>query len=70
MTNDDKEIRNKESWGGLFTEKNADGSPVQEVIEDGEKVAEISNKESWGGLFTEKNADGTPVKEVTPTKED
>lgn len=65
---DDREIRNKESFGGLFTEKNADGSPVQEVVEDGEVKAEIHNKESFGGLFTEKNADGTPVKEVTPTE--
>jgi hypothetical protein len=64
----DTEIRNKESLGGLITEKNADGSPVQEVVQDGEKKAEISNKESLGGLITEQNADGSPVKEVTPTE--
>jgi hypothetical protein len=34
---DNTEIRNKESLGGLITEQNADGSPVQEVIQDGEK---------------------------------
>ena len=60
------EIRNKESLGGLITDKNADGSPVQEVMQGGEKKAEISIKESLGGLITEQNADGTPVKEVTP----
>ena len=48
---DNTEIRNKESLGGLITEQNADGSPVQEVIQDGEKKAEISNKESLGGLI-------------------
>jgi hypothetical protein len=63
MGDEKTEIENKE---GLFgTEKNADGSPVQEVKKDGETTHEIHNKE---GLFgTEKNADGTPVKEVTPT---
>jgi len=64
---DKSEIRNKESFGGLITELNADGSPVQELIQDGEVRAEISNKESLGGLITEKNADGSAVKEVTPT---
>jgi hypothetical protein len=64
---DNTEIRNKESLGGLITEQNADGSPVQEVIQAGERKAEISNKESLGGLITENNADGTPVKEVTLT---
>ena len=64
---DKSEIRNKESLGGLITELNADGSPVQELIKDGEIKAEISNKESLGGLITEKNADGSAVKEVTPT---
>ena len=64
---DNTEIRNKESLGGLITEENADGSPVQEITEDGETKAEISNKESLGGLITEENADGTPVKEVTST---
>ena len=67
MGDEDTEIRNKESLGGLITEKNADGSPVQEVVKDGEVKAEIHNRESLGGLITEKNADGTPVKEVTPT---
>jgi hypothetical protein len=62
---DDREIRNKESFGGLVTEKNAYGSSVQEIVEDGEVKAEIHNKESFGGLITEKNSDGTPVKEVT-----
>jgi hypothetical protein len=56
----DTEIRNKEHLFG--TEKNADGSPVQEVVKDGEVVQEIRNKEHLFG--TEKNADGTPVKEV------
>ncbi len=61
MGNDSEtEIRNSE---GLFgTIENADGSPVQEVVKDGEVVAEIRNEE---GLFaTVENADGTPVKEV------
>ncbi len=66
MGDDNTEIRNKESLGGLITEKNADGSPVQEIVQDGEVKGEIHNKESLGGLITEKNADGTPVKEVTP----
>jgi hypothetical protein len=62
MTEDDNiEIRNKES---IFTgtEKNSDGSPVQEKVRDGEVISEIRNKES---IFTgtEKNADGSPVKE-------
>ena len=30
---DKTEIRNKESLGGLITEENADGSPVQEVMQ-------------------------------------
>jgi hypothetical protein len=58
----DKTIENKE---GVFgTAKNEDGSPVQEVRDDGgKKTAEISNKE---GVFgTAKNEDGSPVKEVT-----
>jgi hypothetical protein len=37
---DNTEIRNKESLGGLITEQNADGSPLQEVIKDGETKAE------------------------------
>ena len=54
------EIRNKESVFG--NEKNQDGSPVQEVVQDGKPVQEIRNKESVFG--NEKNDDGTPVKEV------
>jgi hypothetical protein len=55
------EVRNKE--GFLGTETNNDGTPVQEVVKDGEAVQEIRNKE--GFLGTERNNDGTPVKEVT-----
>jgi hypothetical protein len=54
------EIRNEE--GLLGTVENVDGSPVQEVVKDGEVVAEIRNEE--GLLGTVENADGTPVKEV------
>lgn len=55
------EIRNKETVFG--TVKNSDGSPEQEVVEDGKVVQEIYNKET---IFfgTAKNEDGTPVKEV------
>jgi hypothetical protein len=55
------EIRNKESIFG--TEKNSDGSPVKEVVNDnGDVVQTVENKE---GIFgTEKNSDGTPIKEV------
>ena len=57
------EIQNKET---IFrTEKNADGSPVQALVKDGESTHETHNKETLFG--TEKNADGTPVKEVTST---
>ncbi len=59
----DTEIRNKESVFG--NEKNEDGSPVQEVVQDGEVVQEIRNKESVFG--NAKNEDGTPVKEVKST---
>jgi hypothetical protein len=45
------EIQNKETIFG--TEKNADGSPVQEVVKDGEPTPEIHNKETLFG--TEKN---------------
>ncbi|MGI8839755.1 MAG: hypothetical protein ACR2F8_03055 [Caulobacteraceae bacterium] len=46
--------------------KNADGSPVQELDRDGQKVGEIKNKEHVEShVTTEKNADGTPVKEIT-----
>jgi hypothetical protein len=57
------EVRNKE--GFLGTEKNDDGTPVKEVVKDGEAVEEIRNKEGFFG--TEKNDDGTPVKEVKST---
>ncbi|HWM92392.1 MAG TPA: hypothetical protein VN493_16630 [Thermoanaerobaculia bacterium] len=56
----DTEVRNKETL--LGTVKNTDGSPVQEVVQDGEVVQEIQNKETL--LGTVKNTDGTPVKEV------
>jgi hypothetical protein len=39
---DDTEIRNKETLFGIV--KNSDGSPVQEVVQDGEVVQEITNK--------------------------
>ena len=58
----DTEIRNKESFL-TGTEKNEDGSPVKEVLEDGDVVAEIRNKEEFL-TGTEKNEDGTPVQEV------
>ena len=58
----DTEIRIKE---GIFgNDKNEDGTPVQEVVQDGEPVKEIRNKESIFG--NEKNEDGTPVKEIKP----
>jgi len=56
------EIRNKEFWWGGVDE-NRDGSPIQEVVENGEVIAEIKNKEIWWG-GTEENSDGTPVKEI------
>lgn len=66
MSDDNTEIRNKELLGGLTTEKNSDGSPVQEIVGgDGEVKGEIRNSELLCGLVTEKNADGTPVKEIT-----
>lgn len=56
-------IRNKEDWL-TGTEKNSDGSPIQEVVDDdGNVAATISNKEDWL-TGTEKNDDGTPIKEV------
>ena len=59
------EIRNKETFLGIG-DKNADGSPVKEVINDeGDVVAEIHDKETFLGIG-DKNADGTPVKEVVP----
>jgi hypothetical protein len=65
MSNETK-IQNKETiFGG--TVKNSDGSPVEEVVKDGEKTAEIRNKETiFGG--TVKNSDGSPVKEVVAKK--
>lgn len=57
---DDTVIQNKESIFG--NETNEDGSPVQEVVKDGDVVAEIHNKESIFG--NETNEDGSPVKEV------
>jgi hypothetical protein len=65
------EIRNKEGFLDQLTgsDKNEDGSPVQEVVEDGDVVAEIHNKEGFLDQLTgsDKNEDGTPVKEVTST---
>ena len=58
MGDGDTEIQNKETIFG--TEKNPDGSPVQEVVKDGKPTHEIHNKETLFGA--EKNADGTPVK--------
>ncbi len=61
------EIRNKENVLG-DTEKNTDGSPVQERRDDdGDKVSEIRNKENILG-DTETNSDGSPVKVETPSK--
>jgi hypothetical protein len=57
---DDTEIQNKESI--LGNETNEDGSPVQEVLKDGEVIAEIQNKETIFGTVT--NEDDSPVKEV------
>ena len=57
---DDTEIHNKESIFG--NETNEDGTPVKEVVQDGEVIAEIHNKESIFG--NEKNEDGSPVQEV------
>jgi hypothetical protein len=59
----EKTVENKETIFGS-TVKNSDGSPVQEVKDDGEKVATIENKETIFGT-TEKNSDGSPVKTVT-----
>jgi len=44
---EDTEIRNKESIFG--NETNEDGSPVQEIVKDGDVVAEIRNNESIFG---------------------
>ena len=64
---DDKniEIVNKDTW--LGPDKNADGTPIQQVEVDGEVKAEIQNKDTW--LGPDKNADGTPIKEVIRTDE-
>ena len=59
------EIRNKENVI-LPDPKNADGSPVQEVLHDGKPVAEIRNKENVI-LPDPKNADGSPIKVFVPT---
>ena len=64
MSDKTTEIQNTEGVSG--TEKNADGSPVQEIKKDGEptphKVETV--------LATEGNADETPVKaDETPVKE-
>ncbi len=61
---EDTEIRNKENILGT-TETNTDGSPVQEVVKDGEVTAEIRNKENILGT-AETNTDGSPVKTVVP----
>jgi hypothetical protein len=63
MSDKTTEIQNRE--GVLGTEKNADGSPLQEVRKDGEPTHEIHNIETV--FVTERNADGTPVKEVIAT---
>ncbi len=63
---EETEIRNKEDFLGI-PEKNSDGTPVQEVVKDGEPTAEIRNKEDFLGI-SEKNSDGTPVKEVVPNE--
>jgi hypothetical protein len=66
MSDPKTEIKNKENIL-TGTEKNKDGSPVQEVTEDGKKTAEIRNKENIL-TGTEKNKDGSAVKQVVPTK--
>jgi hypothetical protein len=48
----------------MLTEKKADGSPVQEIVEDGDAKAEIHNKESFGGLFTERMRMGLQSKKL------
>jgi hypothetical protein len=65
------EIRNKESIMDIFgTDKNEDGTPIQEVVEGGQVVAEIRNKESIMDIFgADKNEDGSPVKEVVSTND-
>lgn len=60
------EIRNKENFL-TGTEKNEDGSAVQEVVEDGKPVAEIKNVEHFL-TGTEKNEDGSAVKEIVTKK--
>ena len=57
---DDTEIQNKETIFGTVT--NEDGSPVEEVVKDGEVIAEIQNKENIFGTVT--NEDDSPGKEV------
>ena len=64
------EIRNKETFFGQIdgSDNNSDGSPVQEVVNDGEVVAEIHNKETFFGQIdgSDENSDGSPIKEVIP----
>lgn len=62
---DETEVRNKENFLG-GTAKNTDGTPVQEVVKEGEVISEVRNKENLLG-GTAKNTDGTPVKEVVKT---
>jgi len=54
----DTEIQNKESICG--NETNEDGSLVQEIVKDGDVVAEIRNNESIFG--NETNEDGGPAR--------
>ena len=66
MADDKKiEIVNKDTF--LGPDKNADGTPIQEIKVDDEKKGEIQNKDTWFG--PNKNADGTPIKEVIRTDE-
>ncbi len=57
------EIKNKENIFGA-TKKNTDGSPIQELTNDGKRVAVIKNLENTAGV-SKKNSDGTPIKEIT-----
>ena len=60
------EIKNKDHIIAP-TEKNDDGSPVQEILADGKPIAEIKNSDHIIAP-TDKNDDGTPVKVVTSLK--
>lgn len=57
------EIQNKETVFGT-TKRNADGSPIQEVVNDGKTVAIIRNQENAQGV-SKTNSDGTPIKVIT-----